>query len=110
MATVQKVLGQSAPGATTATDLYTVPALKYAVISTLIACNKAAIAGTIRISVAVVGAAVADKQYLYYDVSVPANDTLALTIGVTLATTDVIRVYASSANFSFSAFGTEGDV
>lgn len=30
-----------------------------------------------------------------------------ITVGVTLATTDVITVYASSANMSFSAFGTE---
>jgi hypothetical protein len=30
-----------------------------------------------------------------------------ITIGVTLAATDVITVYASSANLSFSAFGSE---
>jgi hypothetical protein len=30
-----------------------------------------------------------------------------ITIGVTLATTDVITVYASSATVSFNAFGSE---
>lgn len=109
MATAQKVLGQSAPAATTPVNLYTVPALKYAVVSTLVACNRG-IAGTVRISVAVAGAGADVKQHLYYDVPVPASDSLALTIGITLATTDVLVVYASHANFSFNAFGTEGDV
>jgi len=30
-----------------------------------------------------------------------------LTLGITLATTDVVSVYASSADLSFSAFGSE---
>jgi hypothetical protein len=38
---------------------------------------------------------------------VPPNDTIFLTIGVTLAVTDVVTVYASSANLSFSMFGSE---
>ena len=41
MATVYKVLGQSAPAATTAADAYTVPSLKYAVVSTITVANRA---------------------------------------------------------------------
>ena len=39
--------------------------------------------------------------------TVAASDTTALTLGITLATTDVVRIYASTANLSFSLFGSE---
>jgi hypothetical protein len=32
---------------------------------------------------------------------------VVLTLGLTLATTDKVRVYASTANLSFNAYGTE---
>jgi hypothetical protein len=46
-------------------------------------------------------------MYLAYDVTVGALDTTTITLGVTLATTDVITVYASTANLAFQAFGSE---
>jgi hypothetical protein len=107
MATSYKVLGQQNPAATTATTLYTVPAATSAVVSTLVICNQAAAAATYRISVRPAGAAQTTAMYLAYDVSVSANDSTALTLGVTLATTDVITVYASAATVSFIAFGSE---
>lgn len=102
-----KVLAQSAPSATTATDIYTVGASKQAVISTITVCNRAAVAATYRIAVRPDGAALANQHYITYDVSVPASDTITLTIGVTLDASDVVTVYASSANLSFNLFGTE---
>jgi len=57
--------------------------------------------------VAVAGAALATKQYLYYDVAIGGNDTFMATIGITLATTDVVRVYATLATLSFNLFGIE---
>lgn len=107
MATVYKVLAQSNPSATTATTLYTVPSSTSAVVSTITICNQAASAGTYRIAVRPAGATLAAQHYVAYDVSIAANDTTALTLGVTLATTDVVTVYASSATMSFSAFGSE---
>jgi hypothetical protein len=107
MAGTYKVLGQSSPSATTLTDIYTVPALKQAVISTITVCNRAASISTFRISVAPAGAADANSQYLYYDLSISENNSFAATIGITLNTTDVVRVYSSSTNLSFSLFGTE---
>ena len=107
MATVYKVLAQSNPSATTATTLYTVPSSTSAVVSTITICNQAASAGTYRISVRPAGATLAAQHYVAYDVAIAANDTTALTLGVTLATTDVVTVYASSATMSFSAFGSE---
>lgn len=107
MASTPKVLGQSAPSATTLTDLYTVPAATNTVISTVICCNRGNTDTTFRISVAPAGAADATPQYLYYDETVPANDSFGITIGITLAATDKIRVYAGNGNLSFSAFGSE---
>ena len=103
----RKVLGQSAPAATTATGLYTVPSATETVISSITIANRAATAGTARISVRPAGAVQANEHYILYDASIPGNDTLTLTIGITLATTDVVTVYASTASFSFSAFGQE---
>lgn len=107
MATTYKVLGQSSPSATTATTLYTVPAATQTVVSTVTVANRAATAGSYRIAVRVAGAALANSQYIAYDVSLPANASDTLTLGLTLGATDVITVYASSADFTFSAFGSE---
>jgi hypothetical protein len=102
-----KVLGQSAPSATTATDLYTVPSGKSTVVSTVSACNRSTSAITYRISIRVAGAAAANAQYLAYDANLPPNSTDFITVGITLGAGDVITVYASSASASFSAFGNE---
>ena len=111
MPTAYKVLGQSNPSATTNTSLYTVPSSSTStVVSTMTVCNQASTAGTFRIAVRPAGAAVANSQYIAYDTPIAANDTIALTLGVTLNFTsagDIITVYASSANMSFSAFGSE---
>lgn len=107
MATVYKVLAQSNPSATTATTLYTVPASTSTVISTITVCNQAASAGSYRIAVRPAGATLATSQYVAYDVAIAANDTTALTLGVTLATTDIVTVYASASTMSFAAFGSE---
>ena len=107
MPQTHKVLGQSNPAATTLTTLCTVPASTSAVVSTITICNTASSATTYRIAVRPAGASIATSQYLAYDAALPANDTATLTLGVTLATTDVISVYAASANVAFSAFGVE---
>jgi hypothetical protein len=107
MATTYKVLGQSAPSATTATTLYTVPSATEAVISTITIANRAAASATFRVAIRPAGATLANQHYVAYDSTVPANDTISLTLGITLAATDVVTVYASTANFSFNIFGSE---
>lgn len=107
MANTYKVLGQSNPSATTATTLYTVPAATSAVCSTITICNQASTAGSFRIAIRPAGASLASQHYIAYDTSIPANDVLTMTIGLTLATTDVVTIYASSANISFNLFGSE---
>ena len=106
MATAYKVLGQSIPAATTLTTLYTVPASTSAVGSTLTVCNQGATT-TVRVAVRPAGAAITGSQYIIYDNAVAAQDTLFLTIGIALATTDVVSVYAGTANVSFNLYGSE---
>lgn len=106
MASTYKVLGQSNPSATTLTTLYTVPAATQAVASTMTICNLG-VTTTVRVAVRVAGAAIANQQYIVYDNVVNANDTMFLTLGIALATTDVVSVYAGTANVSFNLFGSE---
>jgi hypothetical protein len=107
MANILKVLGQSNPPATTATTLYTVPAANSAVVSTLTVCNQSSSADFFRIAVRPTGATLDPKHYIAYNSVIPALDSISLTIGITLAATDVITVYAGTANLSFNLFGTE---
>jgi glucose-6-phosphate dehydrogenase assembly protein OpcA len=107
MPTTYKVLGQSNPSATTLTTLYTVPASTNAVISSITIANLAATSATFRIAVRPTGTAIANSQYIAYDITLGASDTTVLTMGVTMNATDVLSVYASSATVTFSAFGSE---
>jgi hypothetical protein len=110
MAVTKRVLGQSAPSATTLTDLYTVASAKMTTISSLVVCNRSATPTSYRLSVAPSGAADALSQYQFYDVAIDGNDSHVMTIGETLAATDKIRCYATLATLTFSAFGAEEDV
>jgi hypothetical protein len=102
-----KVLGQSNPAATTLSTLYTVPSATSAVCSTISICNQSNTIATYRIAIRPAGASIAAQHYLAYDATVGSNDAVLLTLGITLATTDVVSVYASTANVSFSLFGSE---
>lgn len=107
MGVLIKSLGQVAPSATTETDLYTVPTARTAVCSSIVICNRAGTSATFRVSHSVGGGATANKDYLYYDVTIAGNDTFIATIGMTLDTPDKLRVYASSGNLSFNLYGQE---
>ena len=107
MADALKVLGQLDPSATTVTTLYTVPDKTMTTISSVVAANRTGSAITFRLSVHVDGAGADDKQYLYYDKSVAANDSLTIVIGITLNQDDVLKVYTSAVDMSFNLFGCE---
>jgi glucose-6-phosphate dehydrogenase assembly protein OpcA len=106
----KKVLGQSNPAATTLTTLYTVPSAKEAVVSSISVANLTATAATFRLAIRPAGASIANQHYIGYDITVGASDSTIITVGLTLATTDVISVYASTANVAFQAFGDEASV
>jgi hypothetical protein len=102
-----KVLGQINPTANVANTIYTVPSATSAVVSTVTICNLANTAGTFKIAVRPTGEALANKHYVAYDTTLPANDMVALTLGITMGATDVLSCNASSNNITFSAFGSE---
>jgi len=107
MATTYKMLGQSAPSATTETDLYTVPSATVAIISTLVVANRSSSDATFRVSISVGGGATANKDYVAYNLTCPGLGHIAFTEGWTMAATDKMRVYASSADLSFNLCGSE---
>ena len=106
MATIYKVLGQSNPLANTNTTLYTVPGSTSAVCSTLSICNLGT-STTYRIAIRPAGATLENKHYIVYDAAINQYDSVMLTLGITLAATDVVTVYAATANVSFQLFGSE---
>jgi len=113
-----KVLAQLNPSATTETILYTVPRREgtgvnskfpaQTTVSSLVICNRdGTTADTFRVRIKVKNASDDNKQFIYYNKSVNAKDTLAAVIGITLSESDVIEVYATNGTLSFNLFGVE---
>lgn len=107
MATVYKVLGQSAPSAATATTLYTVPAATSTIVSTINVSNTSSTTDTIRIAIRPAGAALNNQHYVVYGAVLLGGAVFSMQAGITLATTDVVTVYSTNGTSSFSAFGSE---
>jgi hypothetical protein len=107
MTTAYKVLGQSAPTANTHTTVYTVPAGNSAVVSTVTLCNTTATNVTYRLAVQPANASISTQHYIAYGATLFANDTVALTLGLTLSATDVITANIAGANCAVSVFGSE---
>ena len=106
--TTYAVLGQTV-GTPALQALYTAGASEQAVISTITIANRGTVADTYRIAVRPDGESIANQHYIAYDASVPGNDTIALTLGLTADAADVFTVYASNADLSFGVFGSEID-
>ena len=107
MSSSLKILAQVSPTATTLSTLYTCATANGASISSIVICNTNSSSQTFRIAVAKAGEFDSIKQYLYYDLDISAKDTFVATIGLSLAQTDTIRIYASASNISFQLFGVE---
>ena len=67
----------------------------------------AATDATYRIAIRPDAETLANKHYISYDSTIPANDTIGLTLGVTANAADVVTVYASTASVAFNIFGSE---
>lgn len=88
--------------------VYTVPAATSTIVSSIVLCNRSASQITYRLAVRPAGATLANQHYLAYDVPILPNDSIALTLGITLAATDVITVYTSAASsFTICVYGSE---
>ena len=106
MPTNYGVLGQVV-GTAALQSLYTCPSATEAVISTVTIANRGTVAATYRLAVSPDGESIENKHYIAYEASCPANDTIALTLGVTMDANDVLRCYSSNVDISFNAFGAE---
>ena len=102
-----KILGQLVPSANVLTDLYVVPAATSSSISSITICNQSASSINFSISVAAAGSADNPKQYIYYLIFLDAYDTFTATLGISLGTTDVVRILSNGASVSFNIFGVE---
>ena len=107
MAYSYKVLGQAIPAFNSNVDLYTVPASTSAIISTVNVCNQSTSNITFRLSIRPAGVTGTSKHFIVFDSPLPAQDTMAVSLGMTLGNTDVITAYSFQGNVSFAAFGTE---
>ncbi len=107
MPTNYKILGQIAATANTTHNVYTVPAATQAVISTVVICNRGAANTTYRIAAQPAGAALSNTHFIAYDTPIGLNDSIALTLGITLGNTDVLSVNAAASNITFTLFGSE---
>jgi len=110
MPTNYKVLGQSSPSSQTYTELYQVPAGKEAVLSTITVCNATASATSYRLGItasATAASAIALSEIIAFNATVPANDTSALTLGITLNDRRKLIGYGNSASVVFGVFGSE---
>jgi len=107
MANAYKILGQVADASADDVELYLVPGSTSAIVSTITVCNREAAANTFRIATKSDNSAVANADYIAYDTTIEANDTITLTLGITLQAAAEISVGASDANVTFQAFGTE---
>ena len=107
MPTAYKVLGQVAPSATTATTAYTCPSATQTIISSIVVANRGTTSATYRIAIRPNGATLANEHYIAFDVAIAANDSTALTLGITIDAADVVTVYSSNANLSFNLYGSE---
>jgi hypothetical protein len=108
MAINPKVLAQHVPAAGGAfEDAYTVPGATKTTASTVILHNTSTTTtDSAYLRVAVAGAVNATSQQLF-SINVPPEGTIIVTTGVTLATTDVVRVAAANGTTNFHIYGIE---
>jgi hypothetical protein len=110
MPTIYKILAQSAPTSTSIANVYTVPSSTNSVVSTLMICNRATVNASYNIAVVAGGGAISNQHYVAFNSLVPANDSIALTVGMSLGVGDNIAVQANTTgvnNLGFTIFGTE---
>lgn len=106
MAASYKVLGQVAT-VTGNANLYTCPG-PATIVSSLTICNCNNVANSYRIMVRINAAtAQQTQQYLAFDAALGANETVVLTLGLTLSTGDILTVSSNVAAVAFQAFGVE---
>lgn len=101
----KQVQGTASTG--TYATLYEVPASTEAIISSIVICNTAATSATYRIGFDDTAGTPGASEWLVYDATVAANDTVCLTLGVCSEAAKFIRVSSSANTVTFSLFVSE---
>ncbi len=101
------ILGQKNPATNVLTNLYTVPNSNTAVISSFVITNLDSNTAAFSIAANTTGVATTNANHLAFRVSVPGNDAIALSLGVTLNAAAQVSINANTSTLTFSAFGTE---
>ena len=100
-----QVQGTASTG--TYATLYETPAATQAVISSIVVTNQSSSSVTVRIGMDTTAGTPGASERLVYDAVVAGNDTIALTLGVTMPAANFIRVSSSANTCNFSAFLSE---
>tara|TARA_B100000902_G_C27210189_1_gene863901 strand:+ start:432 stop:770 length:339 start_codon:yes stop_codon:yes gene_type:complete len=110
MPQVFKRLGAINSVANTQSNVYVVPAGNSAVVSTITICNQTGANGSYSLAVqdkSEFAAQAANATMIVRGASVPAADTVVLTMGLTMNAGSVLSANGSFVDISFSAFGSE---
>lgn len=111
MAVRRGVLAQLQLTGASLDDVYTVPSNKQVVISTVTVCNtNSSSADAFRIAVAPAGDSDKPQHYIYWDFPIPALQTFAITFGITMEQTDILRAQSVGGDIIVNVFGEEEDV
>lgn len=108
MATAYKesqVQGTSSTG--TYATLYNTGAGATAVISSILICNTSSASATYRIGIDTAAGTPGASEWLVYDATVAAKDTITLTLGICLQSSRYLRVSSSTNEVAFTAFVSE---
>ncbi len=87
--------------------LYNTGASTTAVVSTIVITNTAATTATYRIAIMASAGTPAAANWIAYDATLGANDSIFLGAGITLSNTQYIRVSSSATTVTFSAYISE---
>jgi hypothetical protein len=105
-----KRLGAINPTANTQTNVYVIPAATEAVISTVTICNQSASNVSYSLIAMTAGeftSPAPTKTFIVRGATVPAADTIVLTLGLTMNAGSILSANTNNSNVSIIAFGSE---
>jgi len=87
--------------------LYSTGASTTAVISSIVVTNTASASKQYRVAIMGSAGTPAAANWIVYDATIAGNDSVALTLGITLGNTQFIRVSSTDNTVTFSAYLSE---
>ena len=106
-ATYKNARVQGTASTSTYATLYTVPATKAAVISTIGISNETSSIIDYRLAIVDSDVDPSSGDFIVYDSNVSANDTTFITVGVTLTAGQYLKISCSNSSSTFMCFISE---